>query len=82
MQALLLFLANGVLFWILVKILPGIEVQGVLPALAAPVVFTLTSLFIDHYLADVDWLALAREAGTFFEGVKGAIMHAATPVPD
>src|SRR3990172_11967686 len=39
-QALVLLAANGAIFWILVKILPGIEIDGVLPALAAPIVFT------------------------------------------
>ncbi len=54
-HALLLFLANGFIFWTLVKILPGIEVRGFLPALAAPVVFTLLSVVITTYGRDVDW---------------------------
>ena len=33
MQAITLLLSNGVLFWILVKVLPGIEVRGVAAAL-------------------------------------------------
>ena len=53
-QALTLFLANGIIFWIVVKVLPGIEVKGVLPALIAPVVFTICSLVIDTYGKDVD----------------------------
>jgi len=30
-QALVLVVANGAIFWILAKLLPGIEVKGVLP---------------------------------------------------
>lgn len=55
MQALMLFGANGLIFWVLVKLLPGIEVRGFLPAFIAPVVFTLTSLVISNYAADIDW---------------------------
>lgn len=51
----LLFLTNGILFLILVKLLPGIEVEGIMPALIAPVVFTATSLVISHYRVDIDW---------------------------
>lgn len=54
-HALLLIVANGVVFWILVKVLPGIEVQGVLPAIAAPIVFSICSILINEYGKDVDW---------------------------
>ncbi|MCB0317341.1 MAG: phage holin family protein [Bdellovibrionales bacterium] len=59
-QALSLFLTNGILFWILVKILPGIEVSGFLPALVAPVVFTICSLLISALLPHVDWMAVLQ----------------------
>lgn len=55
-QALVLFFSNGTIFWILVKLLPGIEVTGFLPALIAPLVFTVCSLLIDEYAKDIDWL--------------------------
>ena len=54
-QALTLFIANGVIFWILVKLLPGIEVTGFFAALIAPVVFTLCSLVIDTYKDQIPW---------------------------
>jgi len=57
-QSVLLVLTNGLLFWILIKILPGIEVDGILPALAAPIVFSLTSLFISNYAVHVEWLKI------------------------
>jgi uncharacterized membrane protein YvlD (DUF360 family) len=58
LRAGLLFLANGILFWVLVKLLPGIEVQGLLPALIAPVVFTVTSVLIAMYAPMMDWSGL------------------------
>jgi hypothetical protein len=50
-----LFLANGVIFWLLVKILPGIEVSGILPALVAPVVFSITNLAVTEASKNIDW---------------------------
>lgn len=57
----LLLLVNGLIFWVLVKALPGIEVDGFLPALAAPLVFTLTTILITPYLAEVDWAQLFEQ---------------------
>ncbi len=51
----LLLLTNGIIFWILAKILPGIQIQGFLPALLAPIVFTIVSLFLNQYGGAVDW---------------------------
>jgi len=53
-----LFFANGVLFWLLVKIMPGIKVDGVLPALVAPVVFTVISSLLHSFVADLDWITI------------------------
>ena len=61
-QALVLVLANGAIFWILCKLLPGIEIQGILPAVAAPVVFTFVSVLVARYAADVDWDEVGRTA--------------------
>jgi len=54
-HALMLLLANGVIFWIIVKILPGIEVSGIIPALVAPIAFTLIAVVIQLYLGEVEW---------------------------
>jgi putative membrane protein len=49
MQALTLVLCNGVLFWLVVKILPGFDIQGILPAILGPIIFSITSIAIDTY---------------------------------
>lgn len=54
-QMVALFLTNGLLFWILVKVLPGIEVQGFRPALIAPVIFTVASVIVSFIAKEVDW---------------------------
>ena len=54
-RAIFLLVANGALFWIVVKLLPGIEIDGVVIALVAPVVFTFCSLAINEYAPRIDW---------------------------
>ncbi len=73
MQAITLLLSNGVLFWILVKVLPGIEVRGVAAALVAPVVFTILSMLIDKYGKTIDWSTLFQSVITSIEHLKGAL---------
>jgi uncharacterized membrane protein YvlD (DUF360 family) len=69
-HALTLFFANGVIFWVLVKLLPGIEVSGVLPALIAPAVFSVTSLVLSNYASHVDFIELSEKAYAKIEAVR------------
>jgi len=66
LHAVLLLLANGIIFWTLVKLLPGIEIEGLLPAVAAPVVFTVCSLVIDELATNVDWNEVGK---TVLDGI-------------
>ncbi len=54
-HTLVALFVNGALFWFLVKLLPGIEIEGVLTALIAPVIFTVCNLLIVTYGDRVDW---------------------------
>jgi uncharacterized membrane protein YvlD (DUF360 family) len=76
-KALTLLLTNGAIFWIIVKVLPGIECEGILPALIAPIVFTFTSFIISEYGSTIDWSAVGKEAlrlmlelKSYFEGAS------------
>ncbi len=57
-QALEIVLVNGVIFWVLVKALPGIECEGILPALVAPITFAIISSLLRVYVKDVDWIGM------------------------
>lgn len=57
-QVGLLILTNGAIFWLIVKLLPGIETRGILPSIAAPIVFTVLSMLVEAYGKDVDWAAV------------------------
>ena len=69
-NTLLLFAANGAIFWVLVKLLPGIEVKGFLPAFLAPIVFTVTSALLNTYAKDVDWVKLMQRGLVYVEAVR------------
>jgi len=82
-QALVLLATNGAIFWLLVKLLPGIAVSGVLPALAAPIVFTLVSLLISEHGRSIDWLTVIDRAIALLEQLRGYVeflLPSAAPV--
>ena len=54
-QAALLLLVNGIIFLVVVKAMPGIEIRGVIPAILAPVIFTVSSMLIEEHGRDVNW---------------------------
>lgn len=70
-RSVLLLFCNGTLFWILVKLLPGIEVTGFLPALIAPLVFTVCSLVVAHYGKDFDWQNALTSFIEFMRDTRG-----------
>lgn len=80
-HALTLLAANGLLFWVLVKLLPGIEIEGFAPALVAPVVFTALSLAISAYGRDLDLLELARQGAEMLGVVRDRLQTPAAPAP-
>jgi len=79
-QTLTLFFANGIIFWILVKLLPGIEVEGIFPALIAPIVFTFSSVLISKYAKEIDWNQVYKWLVTTLESVRQYISQS-QPTP-
>jgi len=78
-QVLLLFLANGLIFWATVKLLPGIEVEGILPALIAPLVFTVFSLLIDHYGKNLPWWEVIKATIEWIKQVREYFLAGKSP---
>jgi putative membrane protein len=54
-----LLVMNALIFFVLTKILPGIEITRISSALFAPVVFTVVNLFLNKYSSHIDWKAVA-----------------------
>jgi uncharacterized membrane protein YvlD (DUF360 family) len=69
-HVLVLLLSNGLIFWIIVKILPGIEVSGLLPALAAPLVYALLSLGIAQFHDKIPWPKIIEQGQAQLESLK------------
>jgi len=69
-QTITLVLINGLIFWILVKFLPGIEISGFFPAIAAPIVFSGLSMVFNKYGPMVDWGGILNQIIIFFEYLK------------
>ena len=61
-RSITLLIANGVIFWILVKVLPWIEIHGILAPIVAPIVFTVMSLLCGYLAKNVDWGKTANDA--------------------
>ncbi len=74
-KMVVLFLVNGALFCILLKLLPGIEVEGVTPALIAPVVFTVCSFLISALVKDVNWQEVYSWTMNILTNLKDYIAH-------
>lgn len=78
-HALSIVLANGVLFWILVKIMPGVSIDGVLPAIAGPIVFSVISALTFTYGKDVDWASVAQTAADEISGLRDTLLSGEEP---
>ena len=79
MHAVTVLVANGLVFWILVKLVPGIEVIGFLPAIAAPVVFSLVSILTYQYGREIDWFSLAEQLLRYVAAVRDQLSGAQPP---
>jgi len=66
----LLVLVNGILFWLIVKLLPGIEIEGFWPAVIAPMVFAVLSVLVPTLYGEINWSKVAEEVATFFTSLR------------
>ncbi len=80
-QTLTLLLINGAIFWAVVKILPGIETDGILPSLIAPIVFTLCTLGVPRLLEQVNWEVVRTQTVQVVSQVKGYVQSTDQPQP-
>ena len=80
-QAGLLVFVNGVIFWILVKLLPGIEINSIKAAVAAPILFSIFSLLISTYAKDVDWSLVFEYVVYGFDTLKEYFLTPEEAVP-
>jgi len=58
-HAILIVLWNALIFWFLVKLIPGVEIRGFVAPVLAPILITVTTLFAGQYATKIDWEKLA-----------------------
>jgi uncharacterized membrane protein YvlD (DUF360 family) len=80
-RTLVILLINGVAFWVLVKILPGIECTGILPALIAPLVFTIVNALVFEYGREIDWGIIGDQIVETFRYLKERVDTMGPPTP-
>ena len=80
-QTLTLIAVNGALFWIVVKLLPGIEISGIIPALLAPIVFSGCSLLVPIIAHHIEWGPLLTKTQETFVEIKEYIQSTNTAAP-
>ncbi len=74
-HALTVLIANGIIFWLVVKILPGIDVVGLFPSILAPVIFTVSSLFLNAYAKEIDWENIGRTSLAYIQDVRNDLLR-------
>ena len=74
LHMLLILLSNGILFWILVKALPGVESSGLFTALISPVLFSLITVLITRYASFVNWTQASELVFSFVQYVKSKLL--------
>lgn len=72
--------ANAFLFWALAKIMPGVNIDGFMPAIVGPLLFTVISGLTFTYGKDLDWGDLFRRAAGTIEETRDSLLGA--PQPD
>ena len=59
-HAALIVFWNALIFWFLVKIIPGVEIRGIVAPLLGPILITITTLLAGKYATQIDWGKLAN----------------------
>ncbi len=69
-RTFLLIGANGLLFWLMIKLLPGTEIEGVLPALAGPLVYCVVLSMVNEFAPSIDWTAVGHATARGIAGIR------------
>lgn len=75
-HALVLVISNGAIFWTAVKLLPGIEIQGVLSAFLAPIIFSVINILLVTYTSDIEWQKVFDTVATYVHEHRDSIRAA------
>lgn len=74
LKSMILLVCNGFIFFLLAKFLPGIEVEGLLTALLAPILFSIFTILAQQYLPLVDWAAVWEGTSNIIVNIKSFVL--------
>lgn len=69
LRAISTLILNGLIFFVLVRVLPGVECRGLFTAIISPVLFTFLTITLSYYGEDVNW----QSVGSFILGIVDAL---------
>lgn len=69
-DTLTLLVMNGLIFWIIIKLIPGIEIRGILTPIYSAVIFTCCSMLAHKYGSDINWTEVIQNIFSLLDEVK------------
>ena len=69
-DTLTLLAMNGLIFWVIIKIIPGIEIRGLLTPIYSAVIFTCCSMLAHKYGSDIDWTEVIKSIFGLLDDVR------------
>jgi uncharacterized membrane protein YvlD (DUF360 family) len=66
---------NAVIFFVVIKILPGIEIDQVFSAIAAPVLFSALTILLKRYAPELTFAEMALLAGDALMNLRNYFLH-------
>ena len=74
-HSLTVVLANAVLFWVLAKLVHGVNIDGIMPAIVGPIVFTIISAGTYSFGKDIDWMSVFHQAQKAVETARDVLQE-------
>lgn len=81
LRALYTLICNGLLFFVLVRILPGVECRGIFTAIITPVLFTILTVTLSHYGEEVNWQNVGMFILNIVDTLKGYLLGDKLNIP-
>lgn len=81
LRAISTLIVNGLIFFVLVRVLPGIECRGLFTAIISPVLFTFLTITLSHYGEDVNWQSVGAFILSVVDALKGYLLGDKLNVP-
>lgn len=73
-QALLTVAANGLFFFVLVRVLPGVECAGIGTAIISPILFSILTVTLSRYGKEINWNLVGQTAMDLVNMVKSSLL--------